>query len=392
MRSRYDYIVAGAGASGLSLAAGMSGPAFTDKKILVVDDRLDAGNTKTWCFWCEGPPPWPELICRTWNCAEVGVNGKVIRDRLHSHSYHCIRSGDFRTNLLSRLEGDERFDLLEKKVTALEGDAEEARLYTDEGVYRADYIFQSCFNPREDSRSSPMLKQHFLGWEVLSSRKTFESDRFVLMDFDQALREGIAFVYLLPWSDESALVEYTVFSERTLPARTYEEKIERYLADRYDMNLSDYKVTRTEKGTIPMDPRGYPRWYAPRILNMGMKGGLTKASSGYTFYRIQQHCSNILDRLQKGSPPVPASGSPFRFFAYDLWLLQIMKDNPRQALRIFEALFSRNSFDDLFRFLSEKSSFGEDLRIMASVPPRPFLKAIWRSGKPLLGRLWSGGG
>lgn len=391
MHSRYDYIIAGAGASGLSLAAGMSGPAFADKKILVVDDRLDTGNTKTWCFWCEGAPPWPELICRTWEYAEVGVNGKIFRDRLHSHSYHCIRSGDFRANLLARLEGDDRIDLLEKRVTALEGDADEARLCTDEGVYRADYIFQSCFNPRQEIRSSPMLKQHFLGWEILSSCKTFKSDRFILMDFDESFREGIAFVYLLPWSGKSALVEYTIFSEGLLPAGAYEEKIERYLADKYNMNLSDYEVTRTEKGAIPMDPRGCPGWYAPRVMNMGMKGGVTKASSGYTFFRIQQHCSDILDRLRKGSSPPPVSRSPLRFFAYDLWLLQIMKNKPRQALRIFEALFRRNSFDDLFRFLSEKSSFGEDLRIMASVPPRPFMETIWRSGKPLLGHLWNRG-
>jgi lycopene beta-cyclase len=53
--NNYDYIVAGAGAAGLSLIAHMihSGQ-FSDKKILLIDRSPKTQNDRTWCFWERG--------------------------------------------------------------------------------------------------------------------------------------------------------------------------------------------------------------------------------------------------------------------------------------------------------------------------------------------------
>jgi lycopene beta-cyclase len=49
---RYDYIIAGAGAAGLSLLTRMIACGkFSDKKILIIDKAAKTVNDRTWCFW-----------------------------------------------------------------------------------------------------------------------------------------------------------------------------------------------------------------------------------------------------------------------------------------------------------------------------------------------------
>lgn len=385
MSSRYDYIVAGAGASGLSLAAELGNVMGEDGRVLVVDASLEVSGDKTWCFWHRGDPPWAGLVEKSWDRAEVVINGRIIRDRLVSHSYHCIRSGTFRQRLLERLERDPRFELLEAEIRSLDGDRREATLRTADASYRADYIFQSCFNPPPISEAAYPLRQHFLGWDIRCGDDRFDPGRLVLMDFDESFEGGVAFVYLLPWSGRRALVEYTVFSGELLEKSRYEEKLELYLYNKFGLRGLEYDIVRTERGVVPMDDRSWPGWFAPRVLNMGGSGGLTKASTGYTFSRIQQHVRHIAGRLREGRPPAPPPPSPLRYMAYDLWLLHIISEEPDEALSVFEALFSNNPFDAVFDFLGEESSVAGDLKIMASVPSLPFLKAMWKSR----GRLWS---
>ena len=54
--NRFDYIVAGAGAAGLSLIVHMiESGAFSNKKILLIERHPKTKNDRTWCFWEEQP-------------------------------------------------------------------------------------------------------------------------------------------------------------------------------------------------------------------------------------------------------------------------------------------------------------------------------------------------
>ena len=44
--------------------------------------------------------------------------------------------------------------------------------------------------------------------------------------------------------------------------------------------------------------------------------------------------------------------------------------------KIFTVLFEKLPITGLFRFLDEKSTFLEDIKLMSKVPPMPFIKAI----------------
>jgi lycopene beta-cyclase len=203
------------------------------------------------------------------------------------------------------------------------------------------------------------------------------------MDFDENFSEGVAFIYLLPWSEQSGLVEYTIFSDQVVSKDLYEEKISLYLNNRFNLQPLDYEIQRRELGKIPMQDRLSTPWYQPRILNMGTVRGITKPSTGYTFKRIQDHTEIIIQDLLVNGMPKPTSPSGRRYKAYDLWLLQIIHDHPKDALSVFNHLFQNKSMDEIFRFLGEETNLFQDLKIMNSVPYFPFIRAIWKT----LGRL-----
>lgn len=383
--NHYDYIIAGAGASGLSLAWQFCQPEFSNKKILLVDQKFSVQNEKTWCFWHDSAPPFSEIIHKKWTQTEIITPHSHVREKLSDFPYYCIKSGAFTKYIFNRLQKNDSFELLETPIRQIKGNKELASIATESGTFTGNYIFQSCFTPPQIKKSNVQypIVQHFLGWEIKADKSAFNTDSFILMDFDESHMEGIAFLYLLPWSPTEALLEYTIFSPHPQKKSFYEKKLELYLFNRFNLKRIQYSIDRTEYGEIPMQDIPYAPFYAPRVINMGTVGGLTKPSTGYTFARIQQHCQAIVDSLIKEGTPALPPRSSFRYQAYDLWLLHIMNNYPRVAYKVFYDLFDKNSADEVFKFLGEKTSIIEDIKIMLSVPHKPFLKAIWNTKKRL---------
>ncbi len=187
MTQHYDYIIAGAGASGLSLVWNMLQSPLAKKKILIVDSDLEPRNNKTWCFWDSVSPPFSDIIHKSWQQVEVRVINNRFTQFLQEYSYYCLRSIDFKQKVLEAANTHPNFDLLEEPITKLRSNDNDATLYTDNHSFTAEYIFQSCFNPWHESSDLPHypLLQHFLGWEIALNKSVFNEDIFTLMDFDE---------------------------------------------------------------------------------------------------------------------------------------------------------------------------------------------------------------
>lgn len=384
-KSNYDYIIAGAGASGLSLAWHMINSPLKEKSILVVDADLTTNDDKTWCFWHQGTPPFQNLIHQSYSQAKVIIRGETVTEKLNNYPYYCIKSKSYRSHLLNELQNHTSLDLLEAPIEQIIGNEKKPVLKTCGNSYSAEYIFQSCFIPPQ--LNSPKIQyplvQSFLGYDIETQQSLFEPNTFLMMDFDESYEDGLAFMYVLPWSQNNALLEYTIFDEQIKPEEFYRKKIELYLSNKYNLKRIDYKISRVEYGEIPMQDLPYVPWYQPRVMNLGRSGGLTKPSTGYTFKRIQKHSQNIVDQLQKTGKPAFPYRSSFRYRVYDLWLLHIMHNHPQKALQIFHALFTNNKMDEVFKFLDEQNSLLEDLKIMSTLPYTPFFNAMWKCRKRL---------
>ena len=108
---------------------------------------------------------------------------------------------------------------------------------------------------------------------------------------------------------------------------------------------------------------------------IGVAGGQTKASSGYTFQFIQKQSNQISDHLIKGKSldSLPATSKRFRF--YDNTLLHILYHEKLPGEEIFTKLFKKNKPQQVLRFLDNESSFKDELKIISTLPAWPFLQA-----------------
>jgi len=379
--SHYDIIIAGAGASGLSLVWYLlQSEVMREKRILLLDLSLEPTDAKTWCFWEDAELPEKDLIYHTWNTLEVRAYDNIYSEELQRYRYMCMRSLDFTRSILKMAHDHDSITCMEATVTSFDSGNGRGIVHTDKGSFSADWVFQSALKPAnfDDQPVDVSLKQHFMGMEIEVNEPLFDPNKVMLMDFDTSQKHGVTFFYVLPFSKTKALVEYTFFTEQTLTEDEYIAGIKSYLKNRYDLGDGCYTTARTEIGSIPMEDRRYPAWYTDRVMNIGTVGGLTKPSTGYTFTRIHRHCKSIVEALETGARPPVSNRSSYRFRVYDIMLLYLLEADPAICKQIFHDLFKRNSFDKILQFLEEDTHPGHEISIFASLPYTPFFKAIYK--------------
>jgi lycopene beta-cyclase len=373
---KYDYIITGAGAAGLSLLIHMidSGK-FTGKKILLVDREPKTQNDRTWCFWEEHAGAFEEIVYKRWS-------SMWFYDRQHSalhdispYQYKLIRGIDFYNYCNAKI-------LTQKNVSVQFGKVENC-VSNDAGTYVlvdgkkifSEYIFNSIvFEQLEASREMNYLLQHFKGWMIETSAPVFDEQRATLMDFRVDQEQGdTTFVYVMPFSETRALVEFTMFSDKILPDGEYDAALKEYCV-KY-LGIEEYTILETEFGVIPMTDHHFDK-QIHNLINIGTAGGQTKPSSGYTFNFIQKNSRSIVEALiATGKPFVRENISDRRFRLYDRTLLEILSRRSFQGDKIFSILMRSNGMKEVFRFLDNETSIVQELKIIRRLPKGIFLKA-----------------
>jgi lycopene beta-cyclase len=366
------------GCAGLSLAVHMihSGK-FAGKKILLLDKHEKQENDRTWCFWETEPGLFESLVCKAWYKAWFYSNELSRPLALAPYTYKLIRGIDFYRYCLDLIRKQPNMEIKKGAIAGLGNGNGQAYVQMGEEKIFADYIFNSIlFEKPVLAEKEFYLLQHFRGWIIETGKPVFNPGIATLMDFRVNQQEGTTFVYTMPFTPTKALVEYTVFSDKTLDKERYEEGLRKYI-DQY-IKPGNYNIKEEEAGIIPMTNHKFPA-VDGRIVNIGTAGGQTKASSGYTFRFIQKHSARIVDSLVKKNNPfiaLPAGGRRFRF--YDSTLLYILQYNKVPGDHIFTRLFKKNKPQRLLRFLDNESSLIDEFRIISSLPALPFLKAAWK--------------
>ena len=109
-------------------------------------------------------------------------------------------------------------------------------------------------------------------------------------------------MYTLPISPNTALVEYTLFSEALLSQAEYRHGLQEYLEN--ILGIVNYEIKEIEQGIIPMTDQIFTRKAGAHILNIGTKGGRVKPSSGYAFWRIHEDSKSDNSIPLQISPPL----------------------------------------------------------------------------------------
>lgn len=374
----YDIIIAGAGLSGLSLAWHLAVGGYKGS-VLLIDRTFAPHNNKTWCYWSKDSPFFPDIIYKKWRKSFFSAYTFEGFLYMQDYQYYCIRESDFKEYVLRELRKHSNFHLLEEGILDISGGKKKGVLVTKNSeTYVASQVFQSIIKPesaKKENLKYPLV-QHFLGMEIRGAAGTFDSETFVIMDVDEFYEDGFAFMYVLPYSHDTALIEYTIFSEKALKKKFYRKKIKEYIFDIYGLDKGDYEILRKEFGKIPMDDRAFEPILDSNVYNIGTIGGFSKPSTGYTFTRVQKYSSKLAHAIINNNPLPLDAPSKVRYRYYDLLLLHILSNSVPESRRVFMNLFKNNSIDKIFDFLNEEATIIDDLKIMASVPYTPFLKAI----------------
>lgn len=369
------------GCAGLSLAVRLiqSGK-FSDKKILLIDKEPKKENDRTWCFWEKKEGIFQHLIYKEWK--QVWIRGKKTERLLNlaPYQYKLIRGIDFYRYGLELISQQSNFTIQYATVKRLYNQAQFAFAETSAGTFQADYIFNSIlFEKPVLKENEYLLNQQFAGWFIEAAEPVFNPLEATLMDFRVEQQGETHFVYVLPFSNKTALVEFTRFSKSLVESVQLEEGLQSYI--RKFINTENYSITEKESGNIPMTNYRF----APvkgRIINMGTAGGQTKGSSGYTFQFVQKHTNRLVQSLINKKNPFIARPNGFRrFHFYDSVLLSVLVSGKVPGEKIFTQLFSKNKPQQVLRFLDNESKLSEELKIISSLPTLPFFKAAWRQRK-----------
>ena len=373
----FDYIIAGGGCSGLSLAVRLL-PYLkaSNKRILLVDKVYKKSNDKTWCFWEEHPDIFESVVCKKWN--RLSFSSSFIHRQLDisPYQYKMIRSKDFYDYTDEILKGNHHVTILNGAVENQYTKNEQAYVIVDGEAYSSDYTFSSIPQIQIKKRACyQYLIQHFLGWVIETENPVFDPECATLMDFNSSQEVGTSFVYVMPLTSNLALVEYTVFSEQELAMEDYIVALKQYISEK--LSCKNYIIKEQEYGVIPMSDHPI-KSKKDRIIYLGTAGGFTKGSTGYTFRFIQKHTAAIVQQLNKSGTPNISSVFPKRFRIYDATLLHLLASKRLTGEEIFSTMFQNNNPMKILKFLDNETSLIEELQIFKTLNKKEFALALFK--------------
>lgn len=391
--SAFDLVFAGAGCAGLSLLWHLGHADWAEwpnQHILLIDPAAKTQNDRTWCFWEAGAGPFEAIVHRQWSQLDFyGAHDSQLQALdIAPYAYKMIRGLDFYRHIGAWLATQPNVTLVQDEVLAISDNTETSVVVTRKGEYAGKLIFNSIphlFEPLAKPQHIRLL-QHFCGWFIRSQQPIFDPTRATLMDFRVPQSTDTRFVYTMPFDAQRALVEFTVFSRALLPHADYDAALQAYLTTHLGLADGTYAIEDTEFGVIPMTDAPFVRQPMPHVVNIGSAGGRTKASTGYTFQRIQHDSQHIAAQFAKPTAQSLAQSlrEPMRARAMDGILLNVLDKQRYPGHRVFSDLFQRNPASLIFKFLDEQSSLSDDLRIMTTVNLPAFIKGAVGWGASVL--------
>jgi len=376
----YDYIICGAGASGLILASSMlDDKYFLNKKILLIEKENKNLNDRTWSFWEKKDGKFDHLVSKSWHIAQFNSSNNTLKFNLVPFIYKTIRSSDFYKKLFDKLKLSAQIKIIKQEVQKIVNNKNEVIVYTNSKKFVGKYVFSSILKKGLLKNSSfPYLKQHFEGWFIKTKKPFFDENQTTLMDFSINQKNDTRFIYILPFKSNEALIEFTLFSKSILKKPEYEKVLKKYLTSK---GINSYEILEKEKGIIPMTCYPFEKQNDSRVLFIGTAGGWTKASSGYTFKNIINKTELLINFLKKEND-LTKFNLKSRFNFYDLILIDVLYNYNHLGDKIFSSLFRNNKPNKVFKFLDEKTNFLDELKIMYSFPwsiKILFIKALFKN-------------
>ena len=280
---KYDYIFAGIGLASLMILDKMiENRLLENKKVLLLEPNDKKYNDRTWCFWESKLGGFDDLVSKKWQEAHFINDKQTINCLSGDINYKMIESNRFYNHVLDKLTKYPEIVWKKESYISFEDKGTEVIVTSNIRTYTTSKFFNSTIDisKLENNKKHPLLKQHFIGWFIKTSNPVFNVNCATFMDFSIPQKGNTRFMYVLPFSEREALVEYTLFSSNLLQENEYENAISDYLRE---IGVTTFEIIKKEQGNIPMTVFPFWKSNSKNVLHIGTAGGWTKASTGYTF-------------------------------------------------------------------------------------------------------------
>ena len=374
---QFEYVIAGAGAAGLTLAYLLVKGQNSKKSILIIDKAPKSSNDRTWCFWEKGPNLLEALVYHRWDQGHFESDSFSKTYPIAPYQYKLIRGIDFYQYMRDFLGAHDEITWIQEEVKQIE---EDGTVHLGNESVRGQLVFDStkAFQSFDGLDKHTILLQHFKGYFIKTEKRLFDPGTFTYMDLNIPQHGDFRFGYVLPFSENEALVEYTLFSSSMLEEEDYTSKLEDYISQK--LGIENYEVTEEEFGVIPMTDYPFTLKISDHHYRIGISGGFAKPSTGYTFLRGQKLLSQMVENLNEGRPiEAGLAYQQKRFKKYDSTLLRVLSKENNIGRQAFSDMFRKQGMKAMFRFLDEETKLTEELAIMSSTPIFTFGKAFLQS-------------
>lgn len=371
---RYDLILVGAGlANGLiALRLRQQRPSL---RILLIDAESQPGAHHTWSFHAddltEAQHRWiAPLVVHHWPGYEVRF---PQRQRHLNSGYFCVTAERFaqvmRDHFAADLLLNTRVAMLDShSVTLEDGRVVEADAVIDGRGYQPDGALRMGF-------------QSFVGqeWQLGAPHGLTAP---IIMDATVDQQAGYRFVYSLPFSADTLLIEDTHYIDRaTLDGERARQNIRDYAAQQ-GWQLA--RLLREEQGALPITLTGDVDafWQKRDLPCSGLRAGLFHPTTGYSLPLAVA----LADRLAE--MPVMTSASlntTIRQVASQAWQQQrffrmlnrmlFLAGPAGQRWQVMQRFYGLPE-GLIARFYAGKLTLPDRLRILSGKPPVPVLAAL----------------
>lgn len=371
---KFDYIIVGAGCSGLSLAYEMNVKnLFNDKTCAIIDKRKEFNRDKIWSYWNIYEHSFYDCLINKWDKFCVKKNQNEIILDCENFQYQSIDSQKFYKKILDNLNSNKNIKLiLNKSVDKIYENKNEAIVQCSDEIFRTDIIFNSSLDNKTTKESE--LFQHFYGCEVVFDENVNLPEYPIIMDFNCNQDSWVHFFYTLPMGKNKIFIENTwISNEKSFAFERYITEINYYIQNNLNYKKK-YKTNYSEIGSIPMFHFKNNVKYK-KLIDIGTAGNHTRKSTGYTFLNIQKSVKQIVINILK-KQNIKESSVSLKYNYLDNIFIKVLLEKKGSMYEVFFDLFKKNKTKDIVKFLSNTSNWFEDLRIILSMPKLIFIKKL----------------
>ncbi len=357
----YKAAIIGLGPSGLAVNKILYGDSINE--VIAFENEDINKRDNYFGFWLtDWMKPFENIIEKKWYQWTIG-NKNINVIHTSNNKPYCVISFKKWKNFC--LETKNKLEIKNKKVAKYFPIKNYFKIITDDNT---EYYAEKIYDSRHTKEKNGELLQHFYGINITVPDNTFNQNELTLMYFTGE-KNLLHFMYILPFSHNKALVESTVFSKDVFNNSWYREKIYKYLNQK---NIFEFTETGAEKGIIPMFMAAEKNSSSPNVLNIGIRGGACKPSTGYAFsFLIKQ--IQLLKYSKKNSVNI----HKFLERKMDKIFINFLKNNNEDG-QSFIKLASNLNGNEFQSFMMGNSNLLTKFKIIKSMPKLPFIKELFK--------------